>query len=154
MVKAGHSPADVNTTGSYISSNTSVLPLSFLVIPGHRAPAGRLALCHRPACTSAGSSIPAAVRSWAMPTRPLWPVKPSPRPVDRAEAHSCRPTCQADNLSTNPGVTSSDFRAAEKGNIVNLLAVVIEIVRPFPLNQLASGHIQWVGLSRGEGSPG
>ena len=50
---------------------------------------GSLGLFYRPAFISAGSSTPAAAKSWAMPTRPLWPVKPSPRPAVSRAARRC-----------------------------------------------------------------
>ena len=48
--------------------------------------AGIRADCHRPATISAGSSAPLAARSWAIPTRPLWPLKPSSKPAAAAIA--------------------------------------------------------------------
>ena len=67
--------------------------------------AGILELFHRPAVISSGSSTPEADRSWAMPTRPLWPVKPSPRPAAFAAALTLRPIWLAH--SPNTGIFGS-----------------------------------------------
>ena len=62
--------------------------------------AGILELFHRPAVISSGSSIPEAARSWAMPTRPEWPVKPSPRPAAFAAPLTLRPIWLAESSKT------------------------------------------------------
>ena len=54
------------------------------------------------AVISAGNSTPDAARSWAMPTRPLWPVYPSLRPVAfAAAAYTLLPIWLDDNNDEN-----------------------------------------------------
>ena len=66
-------------------SDAEPLPPGALVVPGHRTPsgawrsvyrAGILGDFHRPAVISSGRAKPADDRSWAIPTRPEWPLTP------------------------------------------------------------------------------
>ena len=54
-------------------------------------------LFHRPTVMRAGNSAPVLARSWALPTRPLWPVNPSPRPAASAAAFTLRPIRRGDS---------------------------------------------------------
>ena len=45
-------------------------------------------------------SAPVLARSWAIPTRLLWPVKPSPRPAALAVALTLRPTWRGESPKT------------------------------------------------------
>ena len=70
-----------------------------------------MGLSHLPAVMSSGSSAPAALRSWAIPTLGEWALKPSPRPAIFVAALILREIWPADSLNTlAPGsITASKF---------------------------------------------
>ena len=69
--------------------------------PGARCVAGRHLGALPPAGGHrAGSSTLLLTRSWAMPTRPLCPVKPLPRPAAWARACTRRPICLEESPKT------------------------------------------------------
>ena len=61
-----------------------------------------------------GSSTPVAAGPWGIPTRPLWPVKPSPRPAALVAASTLRPICLEESPKTGAfgsGTPSSGLMA-------------------------------------------